>query len=76
MIASCLTGCQGSGVGKTLPNPNYTDDGIQYFAPGPETKLSREAAAMKAYRADQDLRDEAAMTGENEPSKAVASLEG
>ena len=36
------------------PNPWYIYDGadIQYFAPGPEFKLSREAAAQKAYKAD------------------------
>jgi hypothetical protein len=30
----------------------YIDENIQYFPPGPEFKLSREAAAMKAYKAD------------------------
>jgi hypothetical protein len=28
------------------------DDDVQYFPPGPEFKLSREAAAMKAYSAE------------------------
>jgi hypothetical protein len=46
------TGCQGVYNGQTLPSPWYIGDDIQYFPPGPEFKLSREAAAMKAYRAD------------------------
>ena len=29
--------------------PVVSDDDIQYFAPGPEFKLSQEAAAQKAY---------------------------
>ncbi len=28
-------------------------DDVQYFPPGPEFKLAREAAAMKAYSQDQ-----------------------
>jgi hypothetical protein len=46
------TGCQVTENGQTLPSPWYIHDDIQYFAPGPEFKLSREAAAMKAYKAD------------------------
>jgi hypothetical protein len=38
--------------GQTLPSGYYIQDDIQYFPPGPEFKLSREAAAMKAYKAD------------------------
>ncbi len=34
--------------GQTLPSPHYLTDDVQYFAPGPEFKLSREAAATKA----------------------------
>ena len=49
------TGCQVSVGGQTLPSPYYIGDDVQYFAPGPEFKLSREAAAMKAYRAEQAL---------------------
>lgn len=48
-----LTGCQVHVGGQTLPSPYYLSDDVQYFAPGPEAKLTREAAAMKAYRADQ-----------------------
>lgn len=55
------TGCQGVYNGQTLPSPWYIGDDIQYFPPGPEFKLSREAAAMKAYRAD--LEAQQAATG-------------
>ena len=43
------TGCQVDIGGQTLPSPYYQEDDIQYFPPGPEFKLSREAAAQKAY---------------------------
>ena len=51
-LALSSTGCQGVYNGQTLPSPWYVSDDIQYFPPGPEFKLSREAAAMKAYKAD------------------------
>jgi hypothetical protein len=54
------TGCQVSVGGQTLPSPYYIEDDVQYFAPGPEFKLSREAAAQKAYNAEQRLQ---ALTG-------------
>jgi hypothetical protein len=38
-----------------LPSAYYISDDVQYFAKGPEFKLSREAAAMKEFQADQDL---------------------
>ncbi|MGD9723214.1 MAG: hypothetical protein AB7O59_17915 [Pirellulales bacterium] len=44
-----LTGCQVDIAGQTLPSPWYQKDDIQYFPPGPEFKLSREAAAQKAF---------------------------
>ncbi|MEM1303361.1 MAG: hypothetical protein AAGG46_00605 [Planctomycetota bacterium] len=49
LITACsaLTGCQIDVAGQTLPSPHYLTDDVQYFAPGPEFKLSREAAAMK-----------------------------
>jgi hypothetical protein len=34
-------------AGQTLPSPYYHSDDIQYYAPGPEFKLAREAAAMQ-----------------------------
>lgn len=47
--AFCLTGCQVDIGGQTLPSPWYQLDDIQYFPPGPEFKLSREAAAQKEF---------------------------
>lgn len=44
------TGCQVDVAGQTLPSPYYMQDDVQYFAPGPEFKLQREAAAMQAYQ--------------------------
>jgi hypothetical protein len=52
VLAVGSTGCQITEAGQTLPSPWYVYDDIQYFAPGPEFKLSREAAAQKAYKAD------------------------
>lgn len=52
LAALSATGCQGTYAGQTLPSPYYLHDDIQYFPPGPEFKLSREAAAQKAYKAD------------------------
>ena len=52
LIAAALlssTGCQVDVGGQTLPSPYYIYDDVQYFPPGPEFKLAREAAAMKAY---------------------------
>ena len=45
-----LTGCQVDVGGQTLPSPYYQLDDIQYFPPGPEFKLSREAAAQKEFK--------------------------
>jgi hypothetical protein len=52
IAAISSTGCQIVESGQTLPSGYYLHDDIQYFPPGPEFKLSREAAAMKAYKAD------------------------
>ena len=48
--AGTLTGCQVDVAGQTLPSPYYLHDDIQYFPAGPEFKLSKEAAALKAYK--------------------------
>jgi hypothetical protein len=48
-IALC-TGCQAEYAGQTLPSPWYLTDDIQYYAPGPEFKLAREAAAMQEQK--------------------------
>ena len=45
-----LTGCQVDYGGQTLPSAYYLQDDIQYFPAGPEFKLSKEAAAQKAYK--------------------------
>ena len=42
------TGCQVDVSGQTLPSPYWLTDDVQYFAPGTEFKLAREAAAMQA----------------------------
>jgi len=43
-----LTGCQTDVGGQTLPSPYYLQDDVQYFPPGTQFPLSREAAAQKA----------------------------
>lgn len=48
-----LTGCQIEQGGQTLPSPHYMKDDVQYFPPGPEFKLAREAATQKAFNQDQ-----------------------
>ena len=47
------TGCQVSLNGQTLPSPYYLQDDVQYFPAGPEFKLPREAAALKAAKAEE-----------------------
>ena len=47
-----LVGCTVDVGGQTLPSPYYLTDDVQYFPPGTEFKLSREAAAMQAAEAD------------------------
>jgi hypothetical protein len=56
LAAIGLTGCQVDVGGQTLPSPYYLQDDVQYFPPGPEFKLSKEAAAQKAYSQEQTLR--------------------
>jgi hypothetical protein len=50
-----VTGCQVDVGGQTLPSPYYMSDDVQYYAPGPEFKLAREAAAQREARAEQNL---------------------
>jgi hypothetical protein len=50
ITATC--GCQVEMGGQTLPSPYYMQDDVQYFAPGPEFRLAREAAALKAARGE------------------------
>jgi hypothetical protein len=42
-----IAGCQVEMAGQTLPSPWYLTDDVQYYAPGPEFKLAREAAAIQ-----------------------------
>jgi len=52
-LLGATTGCQVDVGGQTLPSPWYQKDDIQYFPAGPEFKLSKEAAAQKAFSNDQ-----------------------
>jgi hypothetical protein len=54
-MAVISTGCQSSIGGQTLPSGYYLDDDIQYFPSGSEFKLQREAAALKAARAESGI---------------------
>ena len=40
----------------TLPSPYCLPDDVQYFPPSPEFPLSNEAAAQKAYKAEEEAR--------------------
>jgi hypothetical protein len=55
LAVASSTGCQVSVGGQTLPSPYYLTDDVQYYAPATEFRLAREAAAMKAYKAEQEL---------------------
>lgn len=55
LASLAATGCTVDVGGQTLPSPYYIYDDVQYFPPGPEFKLSNEAAALKAERAEQAL---------------------
>lgn len=54
LAALGLTGCQSDIGGQMLPSPSYLLDDVQYFSPGPEFKLSREAAEQQKFKADQE----------------------
>ena len=51
-MTAISTGCQSDFNGQTLPSAYYMWDDVQYFPPGPEFKLAREAAAMREAAAD------------------------
>lgn len=55
VVMASSTGCQVSLNGQTLPSPYYLQDDVQYFPAGPEFKLPREAAALRAARAEEKL---------------------
>jgi hypothetical protein len=40
-------------AGQTMPSPYHLSDDVQYYAPDPEFKLSREAAALAEARAEE-----------------------
>ncbi|MFG0255889.1 MAG: hypothetical protein ACF787_12480 [Rhodopirellula sp. JB053] len=54
-LLTATTGCQVSLNGQTLPSPYYLQDDVQYFPAGPEFKLPREAAALRAARSEEKL---------------------
>jgi Ca-activated chloride channel family protein len=49
--AGVMKGGRALGV-QAVPSGHYLSDDVQYFAPGPEFKPSRDTAAMNAYKAD------------------------
>ncbi len=51
-----FTGCQSEYGNQTLPSPFYLDQEVQYYPPGPQMPLSREAAAIKAYNQEEASR--------------------
>jgi len=51
LASLAATGCQMDIAGQTLPSGHYLSDDVQYYAPGPEFKLAREAAALKEQSA-------------------------
>jgi hypothetical protein len=57
-----LTGCQVDIGGQTLPSPYWVTDDVQYFPPGHEFKLQKEADAMSAAE-----RERALIEGEGGP---------
>lgn len=44
--------------GQSLPSPYYLSDDVQYFAPGPEFPLAREAATQQVRQAENADLDE------------------
>lgn len=54
--ALATTGCQVDLGGQTLPSPWYQTDDVQYFPPGPEFKLQREATALKKAQEEAGMR--------------------
>ena len=55
LAAVGLTGCQVEVGGQVLPSPYYMSDDVQYFPPGPEFKLAREAAALRQAAEEEAL---------------------
>ena len=57
VTALAATGCQVDVGGQTLPSAYYQKDDIQYFAPGPEFKLAKEAAALEELAEEQAVEE-------------------
>lgn len=53
LVALSASGCQSSIGGQVLPSPYWQQDDVQYFPPGAEFKLAKEAAALKAWKSQQ-----------------------
>jgi hypothetical protein len=54
-ILAASVGCQVDIGGQLHPSPYYLSDDVQYFPPGQEFKLPREAAAIQQYAAEQRM---------------------
>lgn len=52
LLLAGTVGCQSDFNGQTLPSAWWQQDDVQYFPPGAEFKLAREAAAMQAAKRD------------------------
>jgi len=63
-------GCQSDYAGQTLPSAYWQQDDIQYFPPGPEFKLSREAAAIKTYGTGRGTKRSTGPLGPPQPAPA------
>ncbi len=58
LLASlAATGCQVDVAGQTLPSAYWHQDDVQYFAPGPEMKVQREATAQQQYRSEMEAQN-------------------
>ena len=45
-------GCQTTRNGQTLPSEHYLKNPVQYYPPGPEFRLSKEAAQLERDQAE------------------------
>ncbi len=53
-LLGAAVGCQSSVGGQTLPSAYYLSDDVQYFPPGPETRLFNQRQALEQYRLNRD----------------------
>ena len=51
LAVMATSGCQVEVGGQTLPSAYWLSDDVQYYAPGPEFLLSKEAAVLKEFQA-------------------------